>query len=250
VLVTRPEPQAHTWVKQLRAQGFIAHATPLIAIKPSEHPEQVQQAWATLFKTKLVVFVSPNAVLHFFAAGPNGVLWPEAVWAASPGPGTTQALLEHGVPSACIIEPPADALQFDSESLWSELARHDWAGSQVLIVRASQGRQWLCDQLTGQGAQVFTVPAYRRALPALSTQAHHLLQQAWQMPHRHLLFFSSSEAIDNLTQLFPQAQWAGACALATHPRIAQRAQNLGITELYQAHPSLHSVVSCIQSIPF
>jgi uroporphyrinogen-III synthase len=68
-------------------------------------------------------------------------------------------------------------------------------------------------------------------------------------PAQHLWFFSSSEAIDHLAQARPVGPWSPSCALATHPRIAQRARDCGFGVVHESRPTLEAVIACIQSIP-
>lgn len=246
VLVTRPAAQAGEWVQLLRNAGLQAEALPLIDIAPSGDVAALAQAWQGLHEVALVVFVSPNAATCFFDGRPEGAVWPEAVVAASPGPGTTRVLRALGVPT--VVEPAADSAQFDSEALWLQLAGRDWHGRRVLIVRGASGRDWLAERLRERGAVLEFVAAYARAVPALSTEAQVLLQAALAAPEQHLWLFSSSEAVTNLQALAPSASWSNATALATHPRIAQTARSLGIGRVLEARPSAEAVVACIQSI--
>ena len=248
VIVTRPAAQAAEWVARLRARGVDAVALPLMAIEPAADPAPVAAAWARLSAHRLVIFVSPNAAERFFAQRPSEAAWPVASWAGSPGPGTTHALIGLGVPEARIIEPATDAAQFDSESLWARLKKYDWQGAAVLIVRGEGGgRDWLAATLREHGAKVEHLAAYRRAPPALSAADHAALAAAQAEPAAHLWFFSSSEAIDNLAHAAPAAQWSLARAIATHPRIAERASGLGFASVVEARPALDAVVACIQS---
>jgi uroporphyrinogen-III synthase len=246
VLVTRPAAQASEWVQQLRAAGLQAEALPLIDIAPAPDASALAAAWAALSAQAMVVFVSPNAVTSFFAAKPAAVSWPAGVLAASPGPGTTRVLRDLGVPA--IVEPAADAPQFDSEALWQQLAGRDWAGQQVLVVRGANGRDWLADRLRERGAVLSFVAAYGRSTPQLSVAEQLLLHEALRQPDQNLWFFSSSEAVANLQALAPQAEWAQALAVATHPRIAESARRLGVGRVVEARPVLDAVVACIQSI--
>lgn len=266
VIVTRPAAQAVQWVARLRAQGIDAVALPLLGIAPLTDPVPVEAAWARLLRTpepppaqharkgleepvlRLVIFVSPNAAEQFFARRPANAHWPEAVWAGSPGPGTTHTLRDLGLPEARLIEPASDAAQFDSESLWARLSQHDWRGAEVLIVRGEGGgRDWLAATLRDHGAQVSQLAAYRRVAPLLSGADHAVLAAARTVPAEHVWLFSSSEAIDHLAQALPGAAWAGAQAVATHPRIAQRARGLGFSSVTEARTALEAVVACLQS---
>jgi len=253
ILVTRPAAQARAWVHELRARGVAdAVALPLIAIGPPSDTAPLHAAWASLAQRSLVVFVSPNAVEQFFAQAPAGAArWPVGTLAGSPGPGTTRELQTHGVPAEAIVEPAADAPQFDSEALWAQLADRDWRGREALIVRGDGGREWLVDVLRGAGAVVETVAAYRRVAPRLDAGERAVLDAALAAPADHVWLFSSSEAIDRLAALRPNLAadaWRSAQAIATHPRIAERARALGIVSVQATQPGLDAVVACIQSI--
>ena len=247
VLITRPATQAAEWVVRLRAKGIDAAALPLIGITPATHTMTVVLAWVRLGQRKLVVFASPNAVEQFFALKPTGMFWPAHVHAGSTGPGTSQALLKLGVPPERIIEPAADSTQFDSEALWTRLAAMDWHGANVLMVRGDGGREWLADQLRSQGAQVGKLVAYHSVAPTFTQPQRALLNAALAWPQHHLWLFSSSEAIGHLAAAVTFGDWDKAWAIATHPRIAARAQELGFSNVLQTRPALDAVATCIQS---
>lgn len=263
VIVTRPVLQAKEWVQQLASHGIAAVALPMIAIAPLEAPEALaalSAAWRGLGSQRLVVFVSPNAAMHFFdrravdrpaAEQPAAAGWPLGTLAGSPGPGTTRALINLGVPRRQIIEPAADAAQFDSEALWAQLRAIDWHGEQVLIVRGEGGRDGLAETLRQHGATVACVGAYRRRPPRLDAREAALLQEAIDAPERFVWFFSSSEAIDNLMACAgpsAEAAWRLSTAVATHPRIAARASACGFARVARTQPLLLAVVACIQSL--
>ena len=140
LIVTRPQAQAAGWVRELQALGLAASALPLIEITALDDPAPLRQAWRDLSQRTLVMFVSANAVEHFFAAAPPGRGWPAGVLAGSTGPGTSAALRSAGVPVPLLVEPAADAPKFDSEALWERLASRQWAGLSVLVVRGEDGR--------------------------------------------------------------------------------------------------------------
>ncbi|KNZ32351.1 MAG: hypothetical protein AD742_11175 [Methylibium sp. NZG] len=248
VLVTRPATQADDWVQQLRAKGLDAAALPLIGISPAINTMPVVLAWVQLAKRKLVVFVSPNAAEQFFAVKPAGMFWPAEVHAACTGPGTGQMLLKLGVPRDRLIEPAADAPQFDSESLWTRLATMQWQGASVLLVRGDGGREWLSEQLTSQGAAVSKVVAYHSTAPKFNKAQRAQLNAALAFPQHHLWLFSSSEAVTHLASAVTFGNWHKAWAVATHPRIAARAQELGFSNVVQTRPAIDAVAACIQSL--
>jgi uroporphyrinogen-III synthase len=248
VIVTRPAAQAALAVRQLAAHGVDGVALPLIEIAGVGETAPLAAAWQTLAARRLVVFVSVNAVLHFFAARPAAVAWPEALLAAAPGPGTAAALHSAGIDPAFVVDPAEDAVQLDSEALWQRLAERDWRGASVLVVRGDGGRDWLAEQLAAAGASVDAVTAYTRRAPALDAAARDLVDAALAAPRQYVWLFSSSQAIANLEAQAGAARWAEALAIATHPRIAARARQAGFAAVQEVRPGLADIVACIQSM--
>lgn len=286
VLVTRPQPQADEWVARLEALGQPAMALPLLAIEPLPPTDvQLRAAWARLAQRRLVMFVSPNAVSSFMAARPPGWAWPDTLLAGATGPGTVAALTAAGVPTLRIAAPRVDAAQFDAETLWNDrLQQEDWCGMTVLIVRASEGRDWLARTLAAQGADVEMLAAYRRCAPRWTDQQRAALQGLLQLAADHapvdghaiagaaaalppaVWLFSSSEAIQQLpalwTQQGPAATACGLAApgdglpaalrcwpgLATHPRIADTARAAGFGQVMQIQPDPEIVVQAVDRL--
>jgi len=236
VIVTRPLQQAQTTVAALRGQGIDAVALPLIDIVPAQDVQPLQQAWRELERFACVMFVSANAVLHFMHQRPLQRVWPLQVLAASTGPGTSQALRQAGVPALALVEPAAEV--FDSEALWQRLKDRDWTARRVLVVRGESGRDWLAEQLGAAGAQLQFVAAYGRAAPTFDAAGQALLGQALAQPSAHLWAFSSAQALGHLQKLAHGADWSGARAVVSHPRIADSARQMGFgqVELGQVTP--------------
>jgi len=259
LLVTRPQPQADAWVARLRALGIDAQALPLLAIDAVVDLSELHAAWHDLPRYALVMFVSPNAVTHFFAARPALIAaqgWPPGTRAGATGPGTLQALLMAGVPPAQCVAPPADATQFDSAALWTQLRGEPWAGHEVLVLRGNGGRDEFATLLRSAGAAVHFTQAYQRGTPRPTAAERGLLDDALAKPASHLWWLSSAEAVGCLQQLAPAADWQRALALASHPRIAQRARTLGFGRVFEAPPTLEAVQAallgierCLQSPP-
>lgn len=255
LLVTRPREQALQWVAQLQGSGIAAAAVPLLGIHAAPDPQALSAARRQLAsgQFRAVMFVSPNAVDAFLDGGADPgqrFSWPERTWAVAPGPGTAVALQACGIPSSLIIQPPADARQFDSESLWPELSRHSWQDTAVLVVRAEEGRDWLIDRWKASGAHVHAVAAYRRGPPVLLPGERAVLRQAVEVPEDCVWLLSSSEALTHLmplaAEIAPSPDLAGwlkrSRGLATHPRILASAQQLGMGLVRACRPDLPSVV--------
>lgn len=249
MLVTRPREDAQRWVAHLQAQGVPAETLPLIEITPLLDEPALRELWRGLDRFAALMFVSGNAVTHFFDGAPRH--WPAGLRCLVPGPGTARALRACGVPASLIDSPPAQAAQFDSEALWQVVGQRAWQGQRVLIVRGqsgadapSSGRDWLTQQLQAAGAQVELVAVYRRAAPAFDAAQRERMARAQH--DGSLWLFSSSEAIGHLPA---DLQWQGARALVTHPRIAQAARRAGFGRVHESRPTLADVAASIKSQP-
>lgn len=253
VVVTRPQPQADEWVALLQREGVAAVALPLLDIHPLDDMSPVRAAWGDLAEQHLVMFVSANAVAHFFAAAPASPVWPAGVLAGATGPGTQAALRGHGVPAAQIAAPPPGAAQFDSEALWQTLQGLDWRGARALIVRGEDGREWLADTLRAAGAEVSLLAAYRRAPPVWDASARTSLAQVLAAPRAHVWLFSSSQAVEHLVQHLhsidpARVPWALLQAVATHPRIAHTAREAGFGMVQACAPAPAAVAAAVRAL--
>ena len=275
VIVTRPAREAQRWVRQLEQNGFTAEALPLIEIAPADQPADVQalrQAWQGLNDYAACLFVSGNAVTHFFQENKSLAQQPRAQAAINsiadtmntmpgprcmaPGPGTVAALRAVGVPADRIDAPAADAQQFDSEALWASVGRRDWQGRRVLIVRGasaasgtgSAGRDWIAQQWQAAGAQVDFVAVYQRRAPTLTAAQAERARAA--SADGSVWLFSSSEALANLAGLPAMAgmDWSGARAVATHPRIVEAVRAAGWGVVVASRPALQEISATLRSI--
>lgn len=256
LIVTRPEPQCGAWVERLQALGQPAQALPLLRIEAApEFASALHVAWNALAAYRLVMFVSPNAVEHFFTHRPADRPWPLATLAGATGPGTVAALRAHGVPEVCIAAPHADSSQFDADTLWQQqLSQLLWAGRLVLIVRGEAGRDWLAQTLRAHGATVTMLAAYRQAAPIWDAPALALLQTLAGGSQPGAWLFSSSQAIRHLLDVRPQLPPDAAAALqrmpalATHPRIAETARQSGWQQVMPVRPEPDAVVTALIGI--
>ena len=251
VLVTRPETEARRWVDELRRHGVDAVALPLIEIAPPGDSSSIRDAWTRLQQMRAVMFVSGNAVRHFFAQAPAQARWPAPVRAWATGSGTRDALLEAGVAASAIDSPGADAQQFDSETLWQQVGRQVAPADHVMLVRGADAgsvdnsREWLASQLAAAGAQVDIVVAYVRQASRLEAAQVAMAREAAGDGSTWL--FSSSQAIAHLRAALPQQDWSQARAVATHPRIAHSARQAGFGVVCESRPAVDAVVAALES---
>ncbi|MDD5028636.1 MAG: uroporphyrinogen-III synthase [Rhodoferax sp.] len=268
VIVTRVQPQADSWVKQLVGR-FDALALPLIVVSAARDVAAVQAAGKRWADYTAVMFVSSHAVQFFFeqnmalaqtAQAPSALI--TRAWAT--GPGTRAALLKQGLAATLVDSPATDAGQFDSEALWQSVRQQITPGARVLIVRgnssavntgagsddadgtAGVGRDWLAQQLRQAGATVDFVVAYQRGAPVWSASQRALASAA--ASDGSVWLFSSAEAVQYLGALLPAQDWSDARALATHQRIAQAARWLGFGLVAQARPTLADVLVSLESL--
>jgi len=248
VLVTRPAREAARWLHALQTHGIHACALPLIGIAPLTTPA-LNTARAQWQHYQAVMFVSAQAVQHFFDNAPRLTHGNTRLWA--PGPGTAAALLRKGLPAHCMDSPPAHAAQFDSEALWRVVAGQIHPGTRVLIVRGSDsplipqgtGRRWLAQQLLQAGATVDCVAAYQRCAPQFTPEQCAQASQA--ATNGSLWLFSSAQAITHLQAALPQQSWQHARALTTHPRIAQAAHAAKFGSIHTCRPALADVLTAL-----
>ena len=238
LIVTRAAEQAAAWVLELQALGCAAQALPLIHITAAPDAETVRQAWLALPGASVVMFVSANAVQGFFACKPLDQSWPQALLAASTGPGTSAELRAMGLVDSQIVQPAPDSPLFDSEALWQQLRGRwlSWQDRQVLVVRGGTGRDWLADTLRAHGAQVCCVAAYQRQAAQPDAAGLVLLAAAQERPLQHVWLFSASAALAHLRQLVPQAVWSRSQAWVTHPRIGRVASDAGFGSVLMVRP--------------
>ncbi|MFT6589486.1 MAG: uroporphyrinogen-III synthase [Rhodoferax sp.] len=260
LIVTRPAREAQRWVHDLAARGWPAQALPLIQVGPVDDSSGVLRAWQQLDQYVGVLFVSANAVEHFFALKPPAsplftLNSGRATRAWSPGPGTAQALLRAGVRQALLDAPALDADQFDSEALWQVVATQVRPGDRVLVVRGDDlasgrgpgvGRAWFADRVEQAGGTVDFVVTYQRSVPIFNDQERLLATQA--ASDGSVWLFSSSQAVTHLQHVLPTQSWVAARALTTHPRIAAAAHEAGFGVVCASRPTLADVVASIESM--
>jgi len=259
-IVTRPVKEAQEWVNNLSARGIDALALPLITIVGAVDPEPLRQAWSRLEQFDAVMFVSGNAVRHFFVMRPphspscfDSSHSHLRAWVT--GPGSRAALEASGVESGLIDAPALADGQLDSESLWKKVRGSVAPGMRLLIVRGGAtgelmsaqgaGRDWLAAQFLAAGGAVEFVVAYERRPPVWAAAQISVIADAAK--DGSVWIFSSAEAVANLRASLPQQSWAGARALATHSRIAKAVRQIGFRQVLESRPVLDDVVASIES---
>ncbi len=262
VIITRPAREASKWAAALSDTGYDAVALPLVEVASAPEHHNVSAAWQGLGEFDAAMFVSGNAVEHFFASKPDvapvfsaeGAIKTRAF---ATGPGTVAALLRAGAEASWIDAPGQDSQQFDSEALWAVMGARVRPGFRVLIVRGTgalsettsvdgQGRDWFARQVLVAGGTVDYVVAYQRVAVRLAGEDLALATQA--ASDGSVWMFSSSEAISNLAASCPGQDWGSAKSVVTHPRIGDAARKAGFGMVIESRPSLASLLASIESL--
>lgn len=285
VLLTRPvdahlqalqEQHNPAWLAQLRNEGINADWLPLLAIEPISHPRQITaitEARNALAHFDALMFVSASAALHFWDAAAiahwhelfnqcSSAVKAPRLW--TPGTGSAQLLLQLGFPDSAIDRPPAHVAQMESETLWPVIApqverKTDPTPFHALIVRGTDthdpletahlighGRPWLAQQIEKHKGRVNFVVAYERSQPHWSAEDFTRAQNT--QTDGSIWIFSSSQSIAQLALLLPHANWSQARAVATHPRIATKARQLGFREVLESQPNPQSLAHSLKSM--
>jgi uroporphyrinogen-III synthase len=163
VLVTRPEQQAMPLCRLLEMEGASTLRLPAVEITALGNRREMAAQLGPLGSFDVIIFTSANAVR--FGAGlldQNRDLTLAAI-----GPATGRALNQAGYRVA--LQPPAPGT-FDSESLLLHPRLEHPAGRRILIIKGSNGRPFLEQELARRGAQVVAAEVYRR-VPAAPSRA-------------------------------------------------------------------------------
>jgi uroporphyrinogen III methyltransferase / synthase len=156
VAVTRARAQASGLAGQLRELGASVVQAPVVRMQPLPGPALDPAPY------DLICVTSPNAADELFArlnAGGRDARSLAGARIASIGPGTTRALLAHGI--TVEIEPE----RFVAEGLVEALA--DTTAKRALIARARGGRELLPDALRARGIEVDALDLYETVVEQL-----------------------------------------------------------------------------------
>ena len=150
VIVTRAREQASGLVSGLRERGARVIQCPTIRVEdlPFEAPTQfLNYDW--------IVFTSTNGVDKFFSALQGDARLFAKSKIAAIGPATAEALKNRGLNADFV---PQNSI---SESVAQGLIEHSESGHKFLMVRASEGRDVIENNLRENGREVEVLPVYK-----------------------------------------------------------------------------------------
>jgi uroporphyrinogen-III synthase len=108
------------------------------------------------------------------------------------------------------------------------------------------GRDWFASQVLRRGGAVDFVVAYQRGLPEWDAACAQQAQEA--AGDGAIWLLSSAQSLRHLQILCPGQSWQAACAVATHPRIAQAARQAGFGVVRQSSPAVGDLLATIESM--
>ncbi|MBE02167.1 uroporphyrinogen-III synthase [uncultured Marinobacter sp.] len=160
ILICRPEPEASRLARAFEIQGADVRCLPLLVREPlPETPEQ-RTLLLDLDRFSHVIVVSPYAAQRLLEA--LNTWWPQLPvgirWYAV-GAGTARVLTRQGLS----VRRPAAGWTSEQLLALPSLQRID--GDRVLLARGQEGRELIRETLSARGAQVTTLPLYRRRCP-------------------------------------------------------------------------------------
>ncbi len=227
-ILTRPEGRNEALASLLAGAGWTPCILPALEIQalPASAGGPPRP-----YDYDMVVFVSGNAARLYLdqwaqADGPGS--WPAGVIAATVGPASAQALRA----SACfganttVLHPPESAPSHDSEALWDVLQGLPGLPARVLLVRGTQGRDWLGDKLEEHGVAVTRYAAYLRRPASWDADQVASLRRwaAAGVPATWLI--TSGEGADAVRaglDAIGLADWWSRCGFVlTHPSLVRR----------------------------
>ena len=161
VLVTRPEQQAMPLCRLLEIQGASTLRLPAIEIKALGNRRETAAQLGDLGAFDVIIFTSTNAVRF----GVSLLDQKRDLTLAAMGPATARALNQAGYRVS--VQPAGN---FDSENLLLHPRLEHPAGRRILIIKGSNGRPFLEQELARRGAEVAAAAVYER-VPATPSHA-------------------------------------------------------------------------------
>ncbi|WP_028388659.1 uroporphyrinogen-III synthase [Legionella fairfieldensis] len=229
VLNTRPVEQAKALSQAIETAGGTAIECPALTIVPTS------RAWLSslpvLHKVDQAIFVSANAVTHFFTSLKQERLqWPSTIQIIAIGPATATALAQYHIRVDWI---PAIT---DSEHLLKLEIMRAIHHKTILLIKGEEGRDVLEKGLTARGTNLIPVNVYRRQLPEPNPQ---YISSLWHNDAVDIILFTSEQAMNNLFTLFGEEAYTWLCSkpgLVISKRLAEAAALAGIQTILVSSP--------------
>lgn len=164
VLVTRPRGQQQALMDALRQAGYQPLHSPALHIEPLPLSDATRRVLMDLDLFHAVFFASSNAArLALSAMADLWPQWPVGVHWLAVGKATAAEI------SRWHLQPTVPDGGFNSEAVLALPCLQQLGERKVLLCRGESGRELLAQTLAERGAEVVTLPFYRR-LPCTDFQ--------------------------------------------------------------------------------
>jgi len=230
IVVTRSKEQAQTLVDTLEALGAETIEAPTFRLAPTEDPEAVERAAASVSQYRWVVFESANGVARFLAAqrrGPGDLRAFGQVGLCAMGTSTAEELQQHGLKADVVVTENGHG------NVGDEIEAHGpIKGERVLVVRPDHAHDTVSDELQKRGAVVTDLVAYRTSSATPDSPEVQALYRLMLDGGIDAVTFTSPTAVKRLSSLFGTEQAADllntTVVAAVGPVTAAAAHEVGI----------------------
>jgi uroporphyrinogen-III synthase len=224
ILNTRPYPQNLNLNHSIIQASGVPISFPTLLIEPTDH-EWVKKM-GDLSTLDQVIFISINAVEHFFSAlQTQQIIWPSNIQVTTIGKGTAQSLKKWNIRVDNV--PPIP----NSEHLLSLPIFQNIAHQKVLLVKGEGGRDEIASTLMKLGAHLIPIEVYRRDVPKINQE---MTRKLWHDNLVDIILFTSQQAIVNAFTLVGRAGRSWLCntpCILISERLAGIAYELGIKHI-------------------
>lgn len=249
IVLTHAHPRVERVARRLRERGHEVLACPVRTLASLAGKPRAAAALADAGERDWIVLVSPGAIDA--ALGELRAPLPESVGVAVIGPGSAQALAEHGIapPRYRIVVPRA--APYDAQALMATPPFDAPQGLRVLVLNGTRGRRDWIDALAARGAQVERIAIYRSETTGVDPGALARLGEWSREPDRALFVFTSTDAVrevDGALERVHIGDWARAQpAVAPHARIVGALRERGWRAARQIEPGERALLGAIES---
>lgn len=159
---TRPKERASALTQHLSLAGFEVVELPLLALKPVEFSQQLQQLFHQLLTVQVIVVVSPTAVevglKYLIQSGIQLAQLAHVTWIAV-GKTTASALADHG------IQANVPEIETSEGMLHLPIFKQREDLEKIAFWRGEGGRQFMMQQCLAQQREVLNLVLYQRYCP-------------------------------------------------------------------------------------
>jgi uroporphyrinogen-III synthase len=190
VLVPRGKDQAKSFSQLVERYGGIPVEIPLIAFRPIEKNQRLQECLETLDTYDWIIFTSNVTVETFFSFCHRDVA--ELPKIAVIGKKTAEVLVKMGIHPAFV--PSAYVAEVFVEKFLPLVDGH----TKVLLPKGNLAREYIASSLTEAGAQVDEVVIYETYMP---DESRLKLAQMLSKNELDILTFTSPSTVDHLMEV-------------------------------------------------